>query len=334
MSEALMRQGSNTGELPRRLTDEAIAAVADNIRQFEKFKQAVLGPRDFTWLGDNQYIEKAGWVKVRMAMRASFEIFRNPTTGAPAGQRIVGHDNEGEYYVWVFGGRATTPDGVYIEMDGACSSRDDFFSLMKDEHGNTVRRPPSEIDEKDIIATAQTNCFNRCMSFLCGFGELSGEEVRGKQFAPRPGDRPVTFPFGDHKGKAPADLDLATLQKILPFWERQASDETNKFAAANKRIVAAIRAAMLAKQPPEPGPGDAGQPASPAPPAPGGPGSATVPPEIDQARREIEALKLERNITEAMVTVWCRKNKGVGYQELDLLGLQALAAWARTQGDA
>ena len=224
-----------TDILPK-LTDDAIASVAANIRQFEKFKQSVLGEKDYTWMGDNQYIEKSGWVKMRMAMNCSFEILDE-------GQRIVGTDDEGEYYTWIFKGRATAPNGVSVQMSGACSSRDEFFSLKRNEEGESIRRKSSEIDEKDIIVTAQTNCFNRCMSFLCGFGELSGEEVRGKQFS----KKPATFPFGDLKGQEPSALDLSTLHKALPFWERQAADSKNKFAEANKKLVAAIKDAIAEK---------------------------------------------------------------------------------------
>ena len=153
MTEALVRR--ETDILPK-LTDDAISAVAANIRQFEKFKQSVLGEKDYTWMGDNQYIEKSGWVKMRMAMNCSFEILDE-------GRRVIGRDEEGDYYTWIFKGRATAPNGVFVQMDGACSSRDEFFSMRRDEEGNPIRRRNAEIDEKDILVTAQTNCFNRCM---------------------------------------------------------------------------------------------------------------------------------------------------------------------------
>ncbi len=50
----------------------------------------------------------------------------------------------------------------------------------------------------------------------------------------------VTDTLGQEKGKEPSELDLSTLKKLLPFWEKQAADENNKFAAANKRLVSVI----------------------------------------------------------------------------------------------
>ena len=159
-------------------------------------------------------------------------------------EKVPSHDDEGEYYLWHVRGEATTPSGRVIQMDGACTSRDEFFSMKRDPDGNPVRRKHSEIDEKDILATCETNAFNRCMAFLFGFGEVSADEMRGKQFS----KKAVVFPFPDEwKGKSPADLDLTALNKALVMFTPLANDPKNKFADTNKRLVAAIQEAIAEK---------------------------------------------------------------------------------------
>lgn len=312
--------------LPAKLTDEVIADLVQGIQQFEKFKQQALSPKDYTHFGDNQYIEKTGWVKLSMALVINFQIMDD-------GQRIIGHDGEGEYYTWKFRGRVTTPLGRYVEMDGACSSRDEFFSMANGE-----RRPSAEIDEKDIITTAQTNCFNRCMAFLCGFGELSGEEMRGKQFE----KKPAIFPFGDFKGKAPAVLELADLHKLLPFWEKQAADATNKFAANNKKLLAAIQEAIAEKGAKVESPAGPAETATPSPSAASEAPAGEIPPSGGEPTpserllvRIAEHLGTGK-VTKAALTSYLHKNfcdkahkEPVcdDVKKLNLLQLQAVSAW-------
>ena len=331
MTEALAKR-DEVGLAPK-LTDESIARIVENMQQWEKFKKAAVGQKDKTHFGENEYIEKSGWVKLRMAMNVSFEIMDD-------GQRIPGRDSEGDYYTWKFKGRATSPNGVYIQMDGACSSRDEFFSMKRDEDGNQVRRASSEIDEKDIIATAQTNAFVRCMSFLMGFGEVGADEMRGKQFA----KKAATFPFGDFKGQEPSAPSLADLHKILPFWEKQASDESNKFAANNKKLLAAIKEAIAEKtaKPESPArptddqsahPGVEGAAATPAGDVPPTTGEPT-PTErlLIRIQEHLESGKL----TKAALTSYTHKNFcDKAHKEpvcddarkLNLLQLQAVSAW-------
>ena len=46
----------------------------------------------------------------------------------------------------------------------------------------------------------------------------------------------------------PSSLDLADLHKLLPFWQKQAADEKNKFAANNKKLAQAIQEAIKFQQ--------------------------------------------------------------------------------------
>ncbi|HCS46810.1 MAG TPA: hypothetical protein DIW61_00560 [Candidatus Aminicenantes bacterium] len=298
--------------LPK-LTDQAITDLVESIQQFEKFKKAALTDKDYSIFGENLYIEKPGWTKLRLATVTSFQIIGDP-------RKEIGQDSEGTYYTWIARGRATAINGVFVEMDGACSSRDEFFSMA-----NGQRRPSAEIDEKDIIATAETNCFNRCMSFLYGFGELSGEELRGHQFD----KKTLRFPFPDEvKGKTPEECDLATLKKHLPTFEKAAKDPKNKWAEQNKKLVAAIQASIAEKTAKVESPAGAVVGAGEHAATPGG-GDGPAPPAgdpspLEQAQIRVRELCEAKGWTEAKRTVHCRKTWNRGFEELDLLAVQTL----------
>jgi len=62
------------------------------------------------------------------------------------------------------------------------------------------------------------------------------------------GTRPVVFPFGKFKGQGPQDLTYEQLRHELDFWQGKVNDEPEgKFAANNKRILAAVTEALAAK---------------------------------------------------------------------------------------
>jgi len=314
-------------ELPQplpKLTDQAIDELVGSIQQFEKFKQRALTPKDYMIMGDNQYIEKSGWTKLRLATNTSFQIVGDA-------RKEIAHDSEGEYYVWIARGRVTAINGVFVEMDGACSSRDEFFSMADGQ-----RRPSSEIDEKDIFATAETNCFNRCMSFLYGFGELSGEEMRGHEFE----KKAVRFPFPDEvKGKSPAECDLATLKKYLPTFEKVANDPKNKWAEQNKKLVAAIQESIAEKT------AKVESPAAPLtqPVKDDGKESPSSPagdvPEKEQCLIRINEHLEAKTITRPQLNIFLHKNwkqtDGMELEKalnsLELLQLQTILAWISTQ---
>lgn len=112
------------------------------------------------------YIIKPGWRKVATAFRLSID--QNISTP----QKIWGEDGEGKYYTWLFPIRAIAPNGRYVDSIGVCSSRKPFFSKKGD-----TRIDPSE---EDIVLMAQTVGINRAISDMVGGGEVSGEEMLGK----------------------------------------------------------------------------------------------------------------------------------------------------------
>lgn len=143
-----------------------VGEISHHIERWENAKQVISRGGGKTIIQGQPYINKKGWRLVALATGLSLEIVEPP-------KRIEAEDEEGKYYTWIFHVRATAPNGRYAEAWGACSSRDTFFSVKDGK-----RRKSSEIDESDIIHTAQTCAFNRAISDLVGGGEVSAEEIK------------------------------------------------------------------------------------------------------------------------------------------------------------
>lgn len=145
-------------------------------KEFERLKKELLNENDFAYFDEsgkmtdkktgNPYIKKSGWRKMKTAFGTSIEYLDD-------GKRTLGKDSEGEYYVWRYKVRAITPSGIYQDSDGACSSRKAFFSK---KYGKRV-----DPEEEDIILMAQTVAINRAISDLVGGGEVSAEEMYGRE---------------------------------------------------------------------------------------------------------------------------------------------------------
>ena len=133
----------------------------------------------------------------------------------------------------------------------------------------------------------------------------------------------LTFPFPDAvKGKTPAECDLATLQKMLPIFEKAANDPKSKWADQNKKLVAAIQEAIAQKT---------ATPESPARQAqadPGVEGASATPAgdlsPLEQAQIRVRELCEAKAWTDAKRTVYCHKTWNRDFEELTLLEVQTL----------
>lgn len=128
------------------------------------------------------YIKRNGWRMIAAGFSVTLELVKD-NEGRVLHTRIEGEDDVGAFYVHTYVARATLPNGRYAECEGACSSRDAFFGKRKGSW-----KPLSDIDEADIIATAQTVAYNRAISDLVGGAEVSAEEMMGKDsvsFSPK-----------------------------------------------------------------------------------------------------------------------------------------------------
>lgn len=150
---------------------------------FESLKAALVKGKQIMAYEGKPFIMKSGWRGMSTAFGLSQEIISS--------ERITARDDLGEYYVWKYMVRVVAPNGRHADCEGACSSRDPFFAKTKGGY-----RPTHEINESDIIHTAQTVGYNRAISDLVGGGELSWEEVQGKggpsvTYTPKPAATPA-----------------------------------------------------------------------------------------------------------------------------------------------
>lgn len=176
-------------------TDESLVRPVDNIdevvdvyEQFEEIKTKLLDfDEDVTEMGRNNHINKSGWRKIATAFNLSVETVDVQTT---VEEGIV---------KYIVRARAVAPNGKSSTATGLCASNESNFmrKLVDDdasieEAKNRARKPedvllvdgwyrelkdPREVNEHNIMATAETRAINRAISDLVGGGEVSAEEM-------------------------------------------------------------------------------------------------------------------------------------------------------------
>jgi hypothetical protein len=164
-----------TGAVVPVLTEEQ---ATSHFQRFQALKKAVLTDADYLFIGTDgrpcakgkhvaEYIKKSGWRKIALMFGISIVY-----TGA---REVTGTDSDGEWHGAAILVRAIAPNGRFVEAEGVCTTRNDFFCKRYDQ--DTKKPYWIDTDEKNLICTAQTVAINRAISDLVGSGELSAEEV-------------------------------------------------------------------------------------------------------------------------------------------------------------
>jgi hypothetical protein len=213
-------------------------------------------------------------------------------------------------------------DGVHvIGAEASCF----FDEEIERRDGTSYKRWDEDYAVRSMAQTRAQSKLGRMafawVAVLAGYSGTPAEEMEGVR---RDGaSKPAVFPFGKHKDKVPSDLELKDLHSEQAFWEKKIAEETNpRFKTNNERLLNAIKAAIAEKtaKPEMANPYDPNQ--DPQPPA-----SDDQPSPLEQARvRLTEFREAHPEITDAKITLWCRKNKGCGVTELDALSIGALIA--------
>jgi hypothetical protein len=231
-------------------------------------------------------------------------------------------------------------DGTHvIGAEASCF----FDEEIETRDGRTIKRWDDDYAVKSMAQTRAQSKLGRMafawVAVLAGYSGTPAEEMEGVRSK---NGRPIVFPFPDDvKGKAPADCDLATLNKYLPTFEKSAADPKNKYAEVNKRLVAAIKDAIAEKM------AKVESPAAPSTQpvkaegteiqeAPAGELSDTDK-GIVRIREHLEAGTVSR----ARFNMYLHKNwpstDGMELEKalasLDLLRLQTILAWLSSQGE-
>lgn len=163
-----------------------IDRVVGLYEQFDELKSRLLKKEDLTKIGQNVHVNKSGWRKIATAFNVSVETIETQV-------RV----EDGVVKATVTS-RASVPNGKTSSSTGVCASNEsnhmEKLTTNKnadvDEHmggregealwiDNAWRRlkPPKEVNEHNIVATAETRAKNRAISDLVGGGEVSAEEM-------------------------------------------------------------------------------------------------------------------------------------------------------------
>lgn len=126
-------------------------------------------PDQIMELDGKPFRKKGYWRAVAVAFGVSVE----PTAERREinGQFHDGHDNFG--YIVTY--KATAPNGRSVSSDGSC------FAIEKGRRGDEMWDVlPRQATEHNVRAHAHTRAFNRAVSNLVAFGEVSAEEAIGR----------------------------------------------------------------------------------------------------------------------------------------------------------
>nr|QBN22575.1 hypothetical protein [uncultured archaeon] len=101
----------------------------------------------------NTYIGRSGLRKLALACNLEVEPVRK--------ERL---DHE-DYYTWVYEVQVKMPNGRTYTQEGACSSNEAFFASGK-----------GQVEEKDIVHTAETRAMNRAIMDVIGAPNIGREQ--------------------------------------------------------------------------------------------------------------------------------------------------------------
>lgn len=169
--------------VPAAVDIEEFAKAAAHLKMFEKLRDIALAltkPTDWHFFGDRPWPQRGAVEKISRALGLNLEIYRG-TDGSPYVKRFA-QDEKGAYYIVTVSGTIRGQWGD-LEAMGFTSSRDLFFAADgKDDEGNVVYKPFSQIKEENIIQAAYTNFVaNAVMRYvgISGFTRADLERVYG-----------------------------------------------------------------------------------------------------------------------------------------------------------
>ena len=173
---------ANNNSLVRPTAD--LEEVKEVYEQFEMMKENLLKSADKQSIGSGKskstFITKSGWRKIATAFNVSVEVVEKEK------------EVEDGVITWRVLARATAPNGKVSESWSACASNEsnhmetmnkvsdkqkDRDDILKIDGKWRRLKAPREVNQHDILATAETRAKNRAISDLVGGGDVSAEEV-------------------------------------------------------------------------------------------------------------------------------------------------------------
>lgn len=118
-------------------------------------------PDQLMKIGEKGFRKKGYWRAVAVA----FNLSVDPVTQIRDERTVIGSFQDGsENYLYAVTYRASAPNGRYADGDGACAASEKQSGRM-------------EATEHNVRSHAHTRAYNRAVSNLVGFGEVSAEEL-------------------------------------------------------------------------------------------------------------------------------------------------------------
>lgn len=161
---------------------ENVDEVVEVYDQFDKIKKKLLSSEDVTKIQNNNHINKSGWRKIATVFNLSVETVD------------ISNSVEDGVVKYIVKARATAPNGKTVTGTGMCASNESnhmetLGDVRPDEamdNENIIEvdgkwrrlKDPREVNEHNIVATAETRAKNRAISDLVGGGEVSAEEMK------------------------------------------------------------------------------------------------------------------------------------------------------------
>lgn len=159
--------------------------VVEVYDQFEQMKSDLLDDGDTTKISGNIHINKSGWRKYATAFNLSVKVVSE--------ERVV----DDGIVRWKIRAEATAPNGKSATGEAIAASNESNYMERLGDNRNSMPslpdvdeedilwidgawrrlKPPREVNEHNIYATAATRAKNRAISDCVGGGEVSAEEI-------------------------------------------------------------------------------------------------------------------------------------------------------------
>jgi len=172
-----------------------------SIKRIKEFALSLTNESNWLEMGGKPYLDAAGCEKVArpFGVKIKFADPNNPY------RKITGSDELGEYYIYIFFGKALMEGGRdEIDVIGKCSSRDKFFAQVDGQ-----LKPISEVDEPNIMMKAYNNMFMNGVKRLLGLRNMTWEEVK------RGTTKEKSAKIDYHSRKAETDPDIENKKKEI-----------------------------------------------------------------------------------------------------------------------
>lgn len=175
-----------------------------DLMAFDTVRKLAVGltePRDWVAFpagdaGDRAWPTRSACNKLATAMKISTGIYPDDRTGRRY-SKTVERDEQGEYYVIEVNGWVELPGYRRFDVFGFCTSRHKLFASTgkKDEKGNLVYKPMTEVSLPNVIQAAYTNFQANAVMRMLGIDNMSAADMQ-QQFFPGKTISKVTYASG------------------------------------------------------------------------------------------------------------------------------------------